>query len=442
MKRYLFGMFAGLGLILSICRPAGAAVDIREVRSPEGLTAWLVEDYANPIITLHFAFRGGGTQDPQGKEGLAKLMAALLDEGAGEWEATEFQNRLDIAGAEMRFSAGYDEIHGTMRLLSDEAGGNIGAAAELLGLALRAPRFDEGPFERVRAQMLARIAARVNDPETIAQRIWAEALYGEHPYARREEGSAETLLAIIPSDLEEMRRRVFAHSNLFIGVVGAIDEAELGPLLDTVFGDLPSNADLRPVADARPALDQVIRLDYAIPQARLRLAFPGVKREAPEFFAAYLMNHILGGGTFSSRLFDEVREKRGLAYGISSSLSNRSHATLLTIGTQTPAERMEETLDVIRTVIAGMVAEGPTEEELEAAKRYVIGAYVVDNLDTSMGIARTLVALQLEELGIDYIERREALIRDVSREEVHEAARQLLSVEPALMIMGPQDFRQ
>lgn len=412
---------------------AARAVEIQEVTSPGGVTAWLVEDYTVPLIAVRFAFEGGSTQDPAGKEGLANLMSSLFDEGAGELDSDAFQERLDDAGAEMSFNAGQDAIYGSMRMLAEQKD----EALDLLRLAIREPRFDAAPVNRIRAQIMSGIEAQSRDPQTLSAIAWANALYGGHPYARRDEGTKETLATIDPSDLTAFHQRMFARDNLHVGVVGAIDAETLKVVLDDLFGALPGAAELTPVADVEPKLDQEVRIDYALPQTSLRLAYPGIERDDPRFFAAYLMNEILGGGTFSSRLFEEVREKRGLAYGVGSSLSNAEHATSLVIGTSTRADRADETLDIIREEVRRMATEGPTEAELAEAKKYVIGAYAINNLDTSGGIARTLVELQLDDLGIDYIERRDEIIDAVTLEETKAAAQTLLTAEPAVMILGP-----
>ena len=413
--------------------PARAAVEIQKVVSDKGITAWLVEDYSVPLISIRFAFEGGSTQDPAGKEGLAQLMSGLFDEGAGDLERKAFQDRLDASGAEMSFSSGADAFYGSMRMLAEERA----AAFELLALAVNRPRFDAEPLTRIRAQLIARLKARERDPGTRADIAWTSAIYGEHPYARRSEGTAETLTGLSADDLTAFHGRLFARDNLVVGVVGAIDAETLKGELDRVFGALPAAPRLAPVNQVEPKLDQRIALDFDVPQASLRLAYPGLARDDPEFFAAYLMNHVLGGGTFSSRLFTEVREKRGLAYGIGSGIVNRDYSSALMIGTSTRADRAAETLAVIRDVVKEMAENGPTAQELADAKAYVKGAYAIGNLDTSMAIARTLVDLQVEDLGIDYIERREALIDAVSLDAVKKVAKRLLSAEPAVMIVGP-----
>jgi zinc protease len=426
--------FAAAALVLLLSAAASVAeVRIQEVKSAKGITAWLVEDYSVPIISVRFAFEGGTTQDPIGKEGLANLMTGLFDEGAGDLDSEAFQIRLDDAGAEMSFSGSSDQIYGSMRMLADQKD----EAFELLRLAVNQPRFDQAPIDRIRSQIVAGIVAAERTPEAAAGRKWSEAIYGDHPYARRDEGTRETLASISADDLHRFHKSIFARSGLRVGVVGAINAEKLKAILDKVFGDLPQQPELTPVADITPKLGQSVSVTYDLPQASMRLAYPGVARNDPEFFAAFLMNHVLGGGTFTSRLFDEVREKRGLAYGVDSDLANNKHSSMLVVGTATRADRAAETLKVIRDTVRKMVDEGPTQAELDAAKKYVIGAYAINNLDSSSAIARTLVELQIDDLGIDYMQRRAAIIDAVTLDQVKAIAKKLLSAEPTIMVLGP-----
>ena len=412
---------------------ARAAVDIQEVRSDKGITAWLVEDHSIPIVTINFSFKGGSSQDPAGKEGLANLMTGLFDEGAGDLDSEAFQTKLDDAGAEMRFREDRDNIFGSMRLLSEQRD----EAFDLLRLAIEKPRFDQAPIDRVRAQILSGIAAGERDPNTMAQRKWMRAIYGEHPYALPDQGTAESVAAITADDLRAFHRANFALDGLHVAVVGDIDAVTLKKELDRLFGDLPQKQSLKPVADIDLKLGQQLQVEYDLPQTSLQMAYPGVSRASPDFFAAVLVNQILGGGTFTSRLFSEVREKRGLAYGVDSSLANHDHSSALVIATATRSDRAAETLRVVRDVVRRMAEEGPTEAELAAAKEYVIGAYAINNLDSSGAIAGTLLQLQLDHLGNDYIQKRAPQISSVTLDQVKAVANKLLSAEPAVMIVGP-----
>lgn len=432
LRRPVAAIATIIALLLTVS--AHAEVKFQQITSPKGIEAWLVEDYSVPIITIRFAFDGGTTQDPIGKEGTAGLITSLFDEGAGDLDSEAFQIKLDNAGAEMDFSADADAVYGAMRMLADQRDEALG----LLKLAIEEPRFDQNPIDRMRAQIVAGITAAAQDPGTEAQLQWAKALYGDHPYARRGEGTPETLARITADDLRDFHQAVFARGNLHVGIVGAIDAETAAKTLDLLFGALPAQPRLTPVADMTPEFGKELRVNYDLPQTAIYMAYPSIERTAPDFFAAYLMNEILGGDSILSRLTAEVREKRGLTYGIGSSLLTMKHTQALIIGTATRADRAAETLAVAEDVIARLAKDGPTEEELASAKKYVIGSYAINELSSSGAIANTLVGLQLRGLGIDYLAERGELINAITVAEVKAMAARLLGVKPTILMLGPQ----
>ncbi|WP_370640122.1 M16 family metallopeptidase [Aurantimonas sp. HBX-1] len=428
---------AVLGLTLTTAFMAAspaAAVDIVEVTSPGGIKALLVEDYTNPLIAMKFAFKGAGsTQDAEGKEGTANLMSGLLDEGAGDIESQAFQARLDDLGVSLSYDASLDDFTGNFRTITEFGD----EAFDLLRLSVNQPRFDEEPVARIRGQIAAGIVADRNNPEKLAGEAFRNTVFAGHPYSRPTEGTVETLATVTAADLKDFRDRTFARDNLYVGVVGAISPEELGAKLDEVFGGLPATADLKDVPQTDPVIGKTVAVDLAVPQTTIQLALPGVMRDDKDFFAAYLMNHVLGGGSFTSRLYREIREKRGLAYGAGSWLASYDHAALLGISTATRADAAEESVRIIREEVKRMAEEGPTEEELAKAKTYVKGSYAIQNLDSSLAIASTLVGIQLDDLGIDYIDRRKELIDAVTMDEVKAMAQRLLSAEPTVITVGP-----
>ncbi|MBO1041742.1 insulinase family protein [Brucella pituitosa] len=430
-KTAMIALATSMMLLVVLNLPA-YAIEIQEVVSPKGIKAWLVEDSSVPLISMRFSFKGGTSQDPSGKEGLANLMTGLFDEGAGDLDSDSFQERIDNLGAEMSFSASPDSVSGNIRMLAE----NRDAVNGLLALAVNKPRFDQDAIDRIRQQVVASLEASQRNPSTIASRKFSEVLYGSHPYGRPDEGTIKSLQSISREDLVNFHRKNFARDRLTIGVVGAINAKDLGEMLDKVFGDLPANAELVPVPDAKLALGTTTSLSFDMPQTSISFVYPAVPRKDPEFFASYLMNHILGGG-FTSRLYAEVREKRGLAYSVSSSMALRDHVSALTISTATRPEKAQESLKIIREQVAAMANDGPTEAELAAAKSYLKGSYAVNNLDSSVSIADTLVGLQEAGLDRDYIDRRAELIDAVTLDQVKAIAKKLLEAEPAILIFGP-----
>ncbi|MCW6510498.1 M16 family metallopeptidase [Lichenifustis flavocetrariae] len=408
-------------ITLATPRIASRAAGVQIVRSAGGITAWLVEDYAVPLVAFEMAFHGGAAQDPKGKSGAVAMMASLLDEGAGSLDADAFHRALDDKAIEISFSADRDAIGGRAKSLSR----NVDAAVELLRLAVCEPRFDASAIDRVRSQIGASLRREAKDPDALASRAWREAAFPSHPYGNPVRGTLESLAAVTRDDIVGLHRSLLTRQTLKIAVVGAIDAERLRTILDRVFGDLPEQAHLSPVADIAIAPGErreVIDLD--IPQATLRFGTNGIARLDDDHMAAVVVNHILGGGVFSARLFREVREKRGLAYSVYSQLSTFDHAAIFSGGTSTKNERAAESLSVIEDEIAKLTNEGPTEEELVKAKKYLTGSYAL-RFDTSLKIASQLVNLQTEGIGVDYLDERNGLIEAVTLDHAHRVAKRL-----------------
>jgi zinc protease len=232
---------------------------------------------------------------------------------------------------------------------------------------------------------------------------------------------------------------VLARQNLKIAVVGDIDAETLMPLLDRVFGALPEKPDLAPVDNVSPqGLGRRIDVSLDVPQTVVDFGGPGIARQDPDFMAAYIVNHILGGGSISSRLYQEVREKRGLVYSVSDNLVWLDHAALFIGGTATRTARTGETLDLIQKEIHRLAAEGPTQAELTEAKNYLNSSFVL-NLDTSGKIAAFLVQLQLDRLGADYFQRRPAMIDAVTLDDARRVAKRLLDDGLLVTVVGKPD---
>ena len=411
------------------------ATTIERVVSPLGIEAWLVREPAVPLIAVDFAFVGGAVQDPAGKAGTATLAASLLDEGAGDLDSKAFHDRLERKAVELSFAAERDSIRGSLRTLTE----NRDEAFDDLRLALTAPRFDAADVEVNRAQLMSLVRRQTTSPTDIANRRWWEAAFVGHPYGRPVYGTLESLPTITIDDLKSYTHRVLARDNLKIAVVGDIDAATVKVMLDRVFGALPAKAELSPVAAASPqGLGRRILIKLDVPQAVLTFGGPGIARKDPDFMAAYIVNHILGGGSFSSRLYQEVREKRGLAYSVYDNLVWLNHAALFLGATATRADRAAETLDLIEKEIHRLAESGPTAAELAKAKAYLNGSFAL-NLDTSSKIAALLVQLQLDDIGIDYFTRRPVLIDTVTLDDARRVAKRLLDNGLLVtMVGGPQ----
>jgi zinc protease len=427
--------FAALSLaafVFVATLPAASAMNIEKIVSPAGIEAWLVREQAVPLVTLNYSFHGGSTQDPAGKAGTANLAADLLDEGAGDLDGQTYHERLENHAIELGFQVGRDEFHGSLRSLNEHRE----EAFDLLRLALTAPRFEPDAVERVRRQEISGLQRETTNPNNIASRRWWQTAFPDHPYGRESKGTLDSVPTIGTDDLREYVRRVFARNELTISIVGDVDAKTAGELIDRAFAKLPARNDLKPVANATPAgLGRRIVVNLDVPQAVVTFGGLGLARNDPDFMAGYIVNHILGGGSFSSRLYKEVREKRGLAYGVSDSLVWFKRAAVVIGGTATRADRTGDALAIIEAETKRMAESGPTEEELAAATSYLKGAYAL-SLDTSAKIAAQLTQIQLDHLGIDYMQRRSAMIDAVSIEDARRVAKRLFGGGMLVTVVG------
>jgi zinc protease len=401
---------------------AAAAVDIRTVTTPGGVKAWLVQDKSAPAVSLVFSFSGGTATDPVGQLGVTSLMATLLTDGAGPLSSQAFRQRQEDAAVSVSFSASLDRLSGSLRVLS----ANREEGFELLRLALTEPRFDAEMIEQRRAQIIASINQANQRPGSVAARTLMRTEFAGHPYAHDPEGTPDDLRKLTRQDLERRAASLLLRNNLTVAAVGDVDEAELGRLLDRAFGGLPvGTPPALPPEWTPPAGARTIVVERPVPQSTALLALPGVARDDPDWYAALVLNHILGGSGQQSRLFHEVREKRGLAYGASSSLRVYKRAALLVISTASANERVAEAIRVVKAELARLRLEGPTEQELNDAKTYLTGALAL-SLDSSGAIAGLLHSLQVDNLAPDHLTRRAALIAAVKIDDVRRLARRLL----------------
>jgi len=420
-----------LAVFLGLLAPWAAAMPIQRVVSPGGIEAWLVRDSTVPVIALSFAFRGGAVTDPAGKAGRADMVSSLLDEGAGEIRSEEFLAAIEDIAARLRFSSSTEWFRGSLRTLS----ANRDKAFSLLALALTRPRFDEKPVERIRAQIIAGLRSSLQDPDTIAARAWYRQVFPDHPYGRPNDGTIESIQAIAVEDLRDFTGRYFARKGLVVGVAGDISAEELARRLDQVFGGLPEKGPGDAVPEVAPAADgKLIVIERNVPQSVVLFGHAGIKRNDPDWYAAYVMMRILGGGGFSSRLTEEVREKRGLAYSVYAYPNPYEHSALIVGGVATANSRVAESLKVIRDEWRRMAEHGVTPEELANAKTYLNGSFPL-RLDSTGRIAGMLLAVQVNGFGIDYLSRRDGFIDKVTEADIKRVAGRLLKPESLTIVV-------
>lgn len=407
------------------------AIEAQKVVSPGGIEAWLVEDHSVPVIALSVGFQGGAALDPQDKPGLANMVSGLLDEGAGDLDSLAFQGKLERLAIGLSFDASQDAFSGSLRTVLD----NRDTAFDMLRLALTQARFDAEPVSRIRSQILTGLSFDLQDPDTIAARRWNEVMFAGHPYSRPVRGTPESVKRITVDDLKGFVRTRLAKDRMKIGVAGAISPEDLKPLLDATFGALPDKAAVAPVADAPMNGDgATVVIDKDIPQSVAVFGQPGIDRHDPDFYPAFVVNHILGGGGFTARLMQEVREKRGLAYSVYSSLATLDEAALVVGGVATNNARMKESLDLIRAEWARMAKDGPTAEELEDAKTYLMGAWPL-RFTSTPNVAGILMSMQLDGYPMDHLQTRNDKVAAVTLEDARRVAGKLLDPKTLTVVV-------
>ena len=404
--------------------PARAAVDIQEVVSPGGIAAWLVQEESIPFSSIEIRFRGGASLEPADKRGATNLMMALLEEGAGERDAREFAAATEALAASFSFDAYDDAVSISARFLTE----NRDEAVALLREAIVSPRFDEDAIERVRAQVLSVIRSDATDPTEIAHATFDRLAFGGHPYGSDRDGTLESVGALTRDDLVAAHRGALALDRVYVGAAGDISAEELGPLIDALLSGLPETG-AEPAGPAPVLLEggkTVVGFDA--PQAVTVFGHTGIDRDHPDFFAAFVANQILGGGGLQSRLSEEVRERRGLTYGIGAYLAEFDHADLLIGQAATENARMSETIEVVKAEWRRIAEEGVTEQELRDAQTYLTGAYPL-RFDGNGPIARIMVGMQVSGLPIDYIATRNDRVDAVTLEDVRRVAADLYDAD-------------
>ncbi|MEO6300213.1 MAG: pitrilysin family protein [Paracoccaceae bacterium] len=408
--------------VVLLALPARAEIVIQEVTSPGGIKAWLVEEHGIPFTSLEIRFLGGTSLDPVGKRGAVNLMTGLIEEGAGDLNSQGFATARDALAAEYHFNSDQDGVGVSTHFLTD----NRDQAVDLLHLALTKPRFDADAVERVRGQVLSGLASDAKDPNSIAGNILSKRAYGDHPYGSDGNGTVDSVKALSRDDIVAAFHGAIARDRIYVAAAGDITAAQLGAVLDKLLGDLPATGTPQPGRVELNVAAGVVQQDFPGPQSSISFYQGGIRFEDPDYFAATVLNEILGGGGFSSRLMDEVREKRGLTYGIGTGITALDHAEMLSGSLNTANDKAAEAIKVIRDVWADVAANGVTQKELDDTKTYLTGAYPL-RFDGNDRIANILVGMQILGLPSDYPATRNKKVEAVTLADVKRVAAKLLT---------------
>jgi len=416
-----------------------AEVKIKTLISAGGIVAWVVEEPSIPFTALEIMFSGGAALDPVDQRGAAYLMTGLLEEGSGDMGAQAFAAAQQALATSFDFDVYDDTLTISVRFLTE----NRLEALALLKNAIIQPRFDPEAIERVRKQVLSILASDAQDPDSVAGATWAQLAFGEHSYGQPREGTEASITALTREDIIAAHQRLFVRDALSVSAVGDISAAELGPMLDELLGDLPTGEGLKAAAVDFAIEGGLTIVDMPNPQSVALFGHAGIDRDHPDFFAAYILNTILGGRGVESRLSTEVREKRGLTYGVSTFLVGKDEANMLMGQVASANDRIGEAIEVIRYEWIKMARDGVTEAELTEAQTYLTGAYPL-RFDGNAKIANILVGMQRQGLSTNYINTRNDRINAVTLSEINRLAAELLKPEALhFVVVGqPKDLKE
>ena len=425
MKRFV------LALALAITAlPAVAEIKIQQVTSPGGIKAWLVEEHGIPFTAIEIRFLGGTSLDRPGKRGEVNLMTALIEEGAGDMDSQAFAAARDGVAAEFQFRSDLDGVGVSAKFLTE----NRDKAVDLLHAALTKPRFDADAVERVRGQVLAGLQSDAKDPEVIAAKIMQARAYGDHPYGTSGDGTEDSVKALTRDDMLAAFGGAIARDRIFVAAAGDISAADLGVMLDKLLGDLPATGAAQPGDVALVAKGGLVQQSFPGPQSSISFYQGGIKFDDPDYFAATVLNEVLGGNGFASRLMDQVRERRGLTYGVGTGLAAYDHAEMWSGSLATANDKAGEAIQVIRDVWAEMAGKGITQKELDDTKTYMTGAYPL-RFDGNGTIAGILVGMQIMGLPSTYPATRNARVEAVTLADVSRVAARLLTPDKLFFVV-------
>jgi zinc protease len=420
----------------SIGTGATAEIHIKRILTKNGITLLIVEQPSLPIVNVEVLIKAGSIYDPEAKAGLANLVADLLDEGTRTRSSSQIAEAIDFVGGSLSTSGGDDSSTVSVRILKKDL--NLGL--ELMADVLRNPVFLQTELDRKRGEIIGTILAERDDPEIVAEKAFDDLIFSPHPYHRPVKGLESTLPAISRNDLIEFHERYYRPNNTIMALVGDIKEQEILPLVDKYFGSWNPKKIKHPAIPRARKLDhKTLRLiDKDLTQASVILGNLGIERKNPDYYAVTVMNYILGGGGFSSRMLIRIRDDQGLAYSVYShfdaDLYPGSFQASLQTKNASATRAIQEMLEEIKKIRERPV----TDQELEDAKAFLIGSFPL-RLDTTGKLSHLLTMIEFYGLGLDYLDRYPMLIRSVTKGDVLRAARKYLDPDRyALVVVAKQ----
>lgn len=416
LKPSLSGLLATA--LLCVSSLAQAIPEIQNWHTANGVPVYFIAARELPMVDAQILFRAGSVRDGE-RPGLAQLTNGLLEEGAGDWSADTIADRLDQVGAQLATSSRRDSASVALRSLTDPR--YLQPAVETVARLLKEPSFAPDAVERVRQQMLTALQERAQSPGAIAQDAFFKALYGDHPYGSPADGTPASLNAITRADIQDFHHRYYTAANAVVAIVGDLDRPAAEQLANALVGGLPKGEPIPPPPPVPPlAANPTIRIPHPSSQSHILIGQLGVSRADPDYYALYLGNHVLGGNGLVSQLSQEIREKRGLAYGAYSAFSPMRQTGPFLINLQTRNDQADTALQVAQTTLRQFSADGPDPQMLEEARQNITGGFALD-LAGNGKLANYLGLIAFYGLPLDYLQTFIATMNGIGLEQVKTA---------------------
>lgn len=408
------------------------ALDVKRHVLPNGLTVLHVERHNLPIVTVSLLIKASPFYEPAQKSGLANLTAELLTEGTKKRKAKDISEEIEFIGASLDSSAGSDFSTINLSVLKKD----IDTGFEIFSDILLNPTFPEEEIQRKKAIIIGSLRQSEENPSFVVDKVFRKEVYGDHPYGRLITGTEETINSINREDIVKFHRDYYRPNNAILSIVGDVTSEELQNLIDKYLAkweksSIPAEPKVSEVAKGK----KVIQIDKDLTQANIIIGHRGIKREAPDYYAVTVMNYILGGGGFSSRLMQTIRDEMGLAYDIHSFFDSRKKGGLFSINVQTKNETANTVIEEILKELKRIKTESVSDQELDDAKAYLTGSFT-RRFDTNKKIADMLVAIEYFNLGLDYLEKYPEYIKSVTKDDIMKVAKKYLDTDNYILVVA------
>ena len=420
--------FMLIAWLAAFCNLTQAAAKIEHWQTPQGSRVYYVHTEGLPMVDIQVAFDAGSARDGS-QFGLSALTSALLDTGAGPWNADEIAQRFESVGAQFGAGISSDMASVSLRSLTDKP--LFDKALETMQVILTQPKFNEADFQREKNRTLAGLKQQEESPGDLAGIAFYKALYGDHPYGHPSSGLIPTVSVLTVSDLRNFYQKYYVAANAMVVIVGDLTRQQAEQTAEKLIGGLAAGQKPEPLPEVvMPVKANMQHIEFPSSQTHVLVGMPGTYRKDPDYFTLYVGNHILGGGALVSKLFDEVREKRGLAYSASSSFAPMFRNGPFAISLQTRNDQTGQALDVVNKTLAEFIAKGPTEAELTAAKQNITGGFAM-RFDTNKKLASYVSMIGFYEMPLDYLDTFQKNIEKVTAASIKEAFKR--RIDPQLM---------